>query len=172
MPILRQRIAYLFSSIILLCISSGVQAGSVKRLDDSSSPRATVEAVQVLSERGHSLKDDPKARLAVARFGRVRYRLATAPYVGEQAAIYYVIPANVPGLLSTEALEIQWEGGQMIADGKGYPGDRIKVWSGQIQQAWFEDSVHLNMTLDLRQVRLDQDTEIGFESYFEIEVFP
>lgn len=172
MHVLRQCSAYLLLGISLWCLSGSVQAGTVKRLDDSSSPRASVEAIQVLSERGRSLADDPKARKAFVHFGRVSYRLATAPYLGQQAAIYYVIPANVPGLLSAEALQVEWEGGRMMADGQGYLGDRIKVWSGQIQTAWFEDSVYLNMTLDLHQVRLDQDTEVGFESYFEIEVIP
>jgi hypothetical protein len=71
-------------------------AAAQARLDDSTSPRAQVQSLQILSERGRRLdapSPDAAPQYAIARFGEVEYRLATAPYIGRQARIYYVIPA-------------------------------------------------------------------------------
>lgn len=83
---------------------------AAERLDDSASPLSEVQA-QVFSETGQLFSDSVNPQQAIMRFGQVTYRLNTASYVGQQARIYYVVPA----LISTDShgVQVQW-----MSDGK------------------------------------------------------
>ncbi|MDR0261396.1 MAG: hypothetical protein LBI76_16475, partial [Comamonas sp.] len=74
------------------------------RLDDSSSPRAQINA----DFRNAQMLDPNTISLP---FGHIEYRLATAPYVGKQARIYYVTPLAVAGLRSPMGMQVQWRSG-------------------------------------------------------------
>ncbi len=148
----------------------GAAHARVERLDDSTSPSAQVRAPTddspiVAPGAGAS----PIARIA---FGRVHYRLATAPYVGRQARIYYVLPMAVPGLLSPAGLQVSWRTNGLFASGSGRPGDRVPVWNGVVRDAWMTEALDLVWQLDVRQVRLSRGMPLGFEAYFEIETLP
>lgn len=143
-----------------------------ERLDDSASPRSQVEAPQVLSNTGGLLSDSSDATQAILKFGRVDYKLATAKFIGQQARIYYVIPATIPGLLSPAGLRVEWRGNGLFNEGSGRPGDSIPVWTGTIEEAWMREGLDLTMQVDLKALRLPPGTNFGFESYFEIEVLP
>lgn len=135
-----------------------------ERLDDSASPRSRVEAPQTL--------DIPDTTLMLLKFGRVDYKLATANFVGQQARLYYVIPASIPGLLSPNGLLVEWRGYAPFESGTGRPGDRVLVWTGTVTEAWMSTSLDLTMQVDLAALRLPSGASFGFESYFEIEVLP
>lgn len=144
----------------------------VERLDDSASPRNQVEAPQVLSDTGGLLMDSIGATQAVLRFGRVDYRLATAPYMGRDARIYYVIPADVAGLRSAAGLRVEWRGEGQFASGAAHPGDHVLVWTGRVEDEWMNEALNLTMQVDLQELELQEGADFGFESYFEIEVLP
>lgn len=143
-----------------------------ERLDDLTSPRSQVQAPQVTDERGRPLADSAEARFAIIKFGRVDYRLATGRFVGQQARIYYVVPASIPGLLTPSGLQVQWRGNGVFADGVARPGERHLVWAGTVRERWMSEGLDLTLQLDLRAVRLPSDGRFGFESYFEIETSP
>lgn len=143
-----------------------------ERLDDSASPRSRVEAPLILANTGGLLQDNPDATQAIMKFGRVDYRLATAPYVGKQARIYYVLPASIHGLLAPDGVRLEWRGNGVFADGTAHPGDRVPVWSGRIDDVWMNEGLDLTMYVDLTAIRLSQGESFGFESWFEIEVLP
>lgn len=149
--------AYLFSLSVL----------AAERLDDSASPLTEVQA-QVFSETGQLLSDSVSPQQAIMRFGQVTYRLNTASYVGQQARIYYVVPASIAGLVDSHGVQVQWISDGKLADGSAYAGERKLVWSGQIEEAWFTAHLNLTAVVNLNLLKFD-NTNFGFESYFEIE---
>ncbi len=135
------------------------------RLDDSSSPRP-----QINSDFRNAQMLDPHT--ISLPFGHVEYRLATAPYMGRQARIYYVIPLAVAGLRSPMGMQVQWRSGGLFQGGMGRPGDRVLVWSGVVRAPWITESFDLQLRLDQRQLQMGQGGSLRFESYFEIETQP
>lgn len=161
----------------MLCIAavSHVQA-QVYRLDDSSSPRSRVTPQWVAGPDGRALRDAnpqlPPPISASVKFGRIDYRLATQAFIGKKARIYYVVPANIEGLRSASALRINWRAGNAFSAGGASPGERALVWTGTISQAWIIEALDVTMQVNLREVRLPPNGQLGFESFFEIEVLP
>jgi len=139
--------------------------GMVARLDDSASPRAHVNA----DFRQAQMVD---ARTVSLPFGRVEYRLATAPYIGRRARIYYVIPHAIVGLRSPAALQVLWRGSGTFASGSGRPGDRVQVWNGVVQGPWMNETFDLHLRIDPRALQLPPGSALSFESTFEIETLP
>ncbi|WP_232539504.1 MULTISPECIES: hypothetical protein [Comamonas] len=135
------------------------------RLDDSTSPRAQVNAdfrqAQMLDNQTISLP-----------FGHVEYRLATAAYVGKQARIYYVIPLAVAGLRSPAGMQVQWRSSGRFQPGMGRPGDRVQVWTGVVRTPWITENFDLQLRIDRRELQIGQGGSLRFESYFEIETQP
>ncbi|MGF6212044.1 hypothetical protein ABIE32_001915 [Comamonas sp. 4034] len=146
------------------CVMASAAHAQIARLDDSASPRAHVQA----DFRQAQMID---AQTLLLPFGRVEYRLATAPYVGRRARIYYVIPLAVAGLRSPSALQVQWRGA-LFQSGMGRPGDRVLVWSGDVRTPWITDTFDLQLRIDPRQLQLGRGASLSFESYFEIEIQP
>jgi hypothetical protein len=160
---------------LLLCMASAVQA-QVYRLDDSASPRSRVNPRWVTGPDGRALSDAnprlPAPSSATVKFGRIDYKLATANYMGKKARIYYVVPAVIEGVRSPSALQVSWPAATLFAAGTARPGERAVVWSGTIAQAWMADALDVTMQINLRELRLPANGQLGFESYFEIEVLP
>lgn len=157
----------LLTALLLIALSN-VQA-RVERLDDSSSPRPQVQAPQVLADNGMPLAETSETSYATLKFGRIDYRLATAAFIGQQASVYYIIPADIRGLQSLAALQVEWQGDGRFADGRTQAGGRVKVWSGTVDQAWMQATLTLSVKVDLHHLRLPDPTAFGFEPYFEIE---
>ncbi len=135
------------------------------RLDDSSSPRAQINA----DFRNAQMLDNQTISLP---FGHVEYRLATAAYVGKQARIYYVIPLAVAGMRSPTGMQLQWRSSGLFQGGMGRPGDRVLVWTGVVRTPWITESFDLQLRIDRRELQMGQGGNLRFESYFEIETQP
>jgi hypothetical protein len=160
---------------VMACAVGAAQA-QVFRLDDSASPRSRVSPQWVTGPDGRALRDVnpqlPAPSSALLKFGRVDYKLSTAAYLGKKARIYYVVPAAIEGLRSAAALQVNWPAGKLFAAGTARPGERALVWTGTVGQAWMVDALDLSMQVNLRELRLPPNGQLGFESYFEIEVLP
>ena len=154
--------ACLALAVLMGCATAHAQ---VARLDDSTSPRALVNAdfrqAQMLDAQTISLP-----------FGRVEYRLATAQYVGRKARIYYVIPLAIQGLRSPSGLQVQWQGSGSFQSGAGRPGERVQVWNGVVRAPWITETFDLTLRIEQRQLQMGPGGRLGFESYFEIEIQP
>ncbi|HEY0201605.1 MAG TPA: hypothetical protein VGC24_07925 [Burkholderiaceae bacterium] len=148
----------------------------VERLDDSASPRPMVTSPPMVSELGVPLSQyvpgKPAPTQGIVRFGRIEYKLATGRYIGKNARIYYVVPANIQGLRSPAGMRVKWRGSGGFADGIARPGDRVLVWVGMVRDAFMTEQLELTMHLELRELQLRQGENLAFESYFEIEVSP
>lgn len=153
--------------VLAALVVGNAQAQQVFRLDDSASPRSRVDV---------RLDDSPMTQqrgpIVNVRFGRIDYRLATAPYIGRRARIHYIVPSTINGLLGPAGFVVEWQGGHLFADGSARPGERRQVWSGVVQEAWMGDTLSLSLALDARQLRLIPGADLGFESTFEIELLP
>lgn len=148
------------------CFGAAVAAwAQVARLDDSASPRAQVRG-------DFSSAQGMDGNLLVLPFGRVEYRLATAPYTGRRARIFYVIPPAIAGLRSPAGLRVDWRGSGAFASGSGRPGDRVQVWNGVVQTPWMNETFDLTLRVDPRELRLPTGAALSFESTFEIETLP
>ncbi|MGJ7529102.1 hypothetical protein [Variovorax sp. GB1P17] len=148
------------------CLGTAAMAWTqVARLDDSASPRAQVRG-------DFSSAQGMDGNLLVLPFGRVEYRLATAPYVGRRARIFYVIPPAIVGLRSPAGLRIDWRGNGAFASGSGRPGDRVQVWNGIVQTPWMNETFDLTLRVDPRELRVPTGAALSFESTFEIETLP
>jgi hypothetical protein len=137
----------------------------IARLDDSTSPRAQVST----DFRNAQPIDGTSFNLPL---GRIEYRLATSPYIGRRARIFYVIPAGIAGLRSPAGLQVQWRGNGALASGIGRPGERVPVWNGTVAAAWMIESFDLTLRIDPRELRLPSGASLNFESIFEIETLP
>ena len=152
----------------------GCDASARERLDDSASPRAVVQSPRVVSEYGYPLGRHvpgvPAPQRALVDFGRVEYRLATGPYLGRHARIYFVIPPLVLGLRSPQGLQVTWRSEGNFAAGTGRPGDRVLVWSGVVREPFMHEAISLRMEYSLRELLPQAGRGISVECYFEIEV--
>jgi len=149
------------------------QSGAaVLRLDDSASPRSRVPARMVVGDDGRPLPNSRGNVSITLKFGAVDYRLATAPFVGRHARIFYVVSPFVAGLASPDGLRIDWRGLGAFASGSARPGERTLVWSGVVNSAWLNESLDVTMHLDPRQYRPRRQTPFAVDSYFEIETLP
>jgi hypothetical protein len=146
-----------------LCISTLTHAAA-ERLDDSMSPRSSVEPT--LTTTNGSVLDGAAPTEAALQFGWVEYRLNTAKYVGKNARIYYVVPAAIGNLRSSSGLRVEWRGRNTFKSGSARAGERILVWSGVVATPRMEDALDLKMGLALSEMQ----GPIRFESYFEIEM--
>jgi hypothetical protein len=148
-------------------VSGPAFAQQLHRLDDSTSPRQQVQAriddTPLTRQRGPALQ---------VAFGRIEFRLTTGPYVGRKARIHFVIPPVIEGLRSPAGVQVQWRGGHLFADGLARPGERRQVWSGVVRDTFMSDSLELSLELDAQRLRVLPGANLGFESYFEIEVLP
>lgn len=146
------------------------------RLDDSLSPRPQIVAPRVLSEHGRPLDDmapgTPVPQYGISRFGPIEYRLATGPYVGKRARIYFVVPALVQGLRSPSGLRMSWHGSGRFADGSARGGERRLVWTGVVREPVMRETLDLTMEVRLADLMLRPQGALSVESYFEIEVMP
>jgi len=153
------------AALFAACVLGQSAHAQATRLDDSTSPRAQVGAdfrqAQMLDPNTISLP-----------FGHIEYRLATAPYVGKQARIYYVIPLAIAGLRSPAGMQVQWRSSGLFQGGMGRPGDRVLVWSGVVRAPWITESFDLQLRIDRRELQIGQGGSLRFESYFEIETQP
>jgi len=163
----------------LLCAASAIMWGTYcyaapQRLDDSASPRATVQSPHMVSEHGYPLNlyvpGAPPAQRAIVDFGRIEYRLATAQYIGKNARIYLVVPPLIPGLKSPQGLLVSWRSEGSFAPGSGRPGERVLVWSGPVRQTFMNEALALRMEFVLRELLPQAQKGIAVECYFEIEV--
>jgi hypothetical protein len=160
--------------IVVLLVLHGVSAvAAVAKLDDTTSAQHYVTPQRIALTPAQGLNDgfsgsDPTG--ASLYFGRVNYRLATSPYVGKRARIYFVIPPASQVVTTPAALTVEWRGARVLASGSGHPGDRVMVWQGVVTSPWLADDVELTMHIDLRHLQSNARTTAGFESYFEIEV--
>lgn len=171
---IRALLAWLVGLPLVVLAAHNADAGTA-RLDDSASPRQRVTPVIVLTPEGRpldSVVDGPPPTHAVLKYGRVDYKLATGPYVGRRARIYFVIPALIPNLRSPAGLQVEWQGHGQFASGTGRPGDRVLVWSGVITSPWLSEGLDLTLQLDLRELQRFDMGSFSFESFFEIEVYP
>ena len=155
-----------------VCISFAFStlAGAAERLDDSASPRAAVEAQIVLGDQGRPLADALNPRMAIVKFGRIDYKLATSRYVGHQVRIYLVVPPTVPGLRSPAGLRVAWRGDGRFAGGTARAGERRLVWAGSVDAAWMTEALELEWQVDLNQMEWQRGGRVALETYFEIEV--
>jgi hypothetical protein len=162
--------------VLVAATALSTTAGALTaRLDDSLSPRPQVIAPQVVSEHGRPLDDmlaDAVPQYGISRFGLVEYRLATAPYVGKRARIYFVVPSQVASLRSPAGLRMTWRGSGLFADGSARGGERRLVWSGTIREPVMRESLDLTMEVKLSEVLPRPRGGVSVESYFEIEVRP
>ena len=153
------------TGLLLLVLGQAAAWAQTARLDDSTSPRAMVQADLV-----HAQPLD--AYLLRMPMGRVTYRLATAPYQGRRARIYYVVPMHVQGLRSPADLRVEWRTGGLFAPGSARPGMRVPVWTGAVTGPWMNESLDLDFIVDARGLQGARAAPLSFESYFEIEVLP
>jgi hypothetical protein len=151
-----------------LWLASTTLAAAAERLDDSASPRAVVEAPVVLSDQGLPLGDALDPRIAIVKFGRVEYRLATGRYVGHRARIYLVVPPIIAGLRSPAGFRVDWRGDGHFASGTARAGERRLVWAGTVDAAWMTEHLDLEWRVDLNQ--MERGGRVALESYFELEV--
>ena len=151
-----------------LLLSAGLLApawAAVARLDDSASPRAhvSIDFRQAQPVDGNTL---------ALPLGRVEYRLATAPYMGRSARIFYVVPPAIPGLRSPAGLQVIWRSQGTFAEGTARPGERVPVWNGVVKTPWMNETLELQLRIDPRLLNLGRGGALSFESYFEIETLP
>ena len=162
--------------LALVAALGGSAALAGTRLDDSASPRALVQAPNMVSEYGYPVNQyvpgAPVAQRGIVDFGRIEYRLATAPYVGRHARIYFVIPPSVIGLRSPQGLQVSWRSEGNFASGSGRPGDKVQVWSGWVRDAFMSEAIALRMEFALREMNVQASKGISLECFFEIEVGP
>lgn len=154
----------------LLLAGGGAALAQVHRLDDSTSPRSRVQARP---------DEDADAGLGAAaspfitvRFDGIEYRLATAPFVGRRARIFYVVPPFIPGLRSPAGMRVEWRTGGLFAPGMARPGERRMVWSGTVPGPWMSERFDLRVQFDRRELRPVPGGALDYESYFEMEVLP
>jgi hypothetical protein len=153
-----------FASLLATLFFTTFGHAAAERLDDSMSPRSSVEPT-VTTTNG-SVIDGAMPTEAALQFGWVEYRLNTAKYVGKSARIYYVVPAAIGNLRSPSGLRVEWRGRNTFASGSARAGQRVLLWSGVVTAPGMEDALELKMGLALSEMQ----GPIRFESYFEIEV--
>lgn len=165
--------------VLLACVLAGIsglgapaRAQAWHRLDSAASARPQVAALQVTDETGQPFGQNPFAQQARARFGRVEYRVVTAPYLRRRARIDLVLLPTVAGLLRPQGLVFEWRGLDGAQDGRLTPGQRQPLWTGVITQAVTPLAIELEMRLDLGAMGPWNGGHFGVEPGFELVLLP
>lgn len=169
LPLSLHRRTYAGALAGLLLAAGGAAVSQVHRLDDSTSPRSRVQARP--DEDGDAASSAVSPHLTV-RFDGIEYRLATAPFVGRRARIFYVVPPFIPGLRSPAGMRVEWRTGGLFAPGMARPGERRLVWSGTVPGPWMSERFDLRVQFDRRELRPVPGGALDYEAYFEMEVLP
>jgi hypothetical protein len=152
-----------------LALLAGTALAQAFRLDDSTSPRSRVEPRLVVDETGQALQRALEPEHAVLRFGPVVYRLDLRPHLGQRARIYFVRGAE-PGPPSGTRLLWALPAGQ--ASGALLGGERALLWSGQVNQAWMEITLNLDLDIPLQHWRPRPGPGgLDLATHFELERF-
>lgn len=163
-----------------LCIAAAIVCGAPglaraqvpHRLDSAASPRQRVAARQVTDENGQALALNPFARRALARFGRVEYRLGTGGFLQRRARIDIVLPPLVNGLQRSNGLVFRWRGLDGALDGQLGPGQRQPIWSGTITAPLTPLAIDLELELELDALGPWNGGAFGIEPGFELVTLP
>lgn len=82
----------------------------------------------------------------------------------QQAQIFMLMPAQIPGLDIGGGLEMSWVTRGRFLNGTARPGDRVLIFEGVVSEPVLADFLNLAITLDARRmvgaVRLDPVFEI------------
>ena len=160
---------------LVACMAS-VFANAAVRLDDSASPRAFVQAPPMVSEFGYPLNQyrpgAPAPQRGIVDFPHIEYRLTTAPFMGRNSRIYFVIPQLIAGLRSPQGLVVSWRSEGRFSAGSGRPGDKVLVWSGVVREAVMSEVLTLRAEYTLSELLPESAKGISVEYYFEIEATP
>jgi len=156
-------------AVLMACAALPVSAQGLVRLDTSASPRLQQTTNVVTDENGRAFASNPLARQAVARFGRVEHRLATADFVGRRVKIYLQMPLPPPGVLNREGLKARWQGLDGALDGEAVLGQRALVWSGVVSGPLHNIAFDLSMVVEVAQIDGRFNGPLGFEPIFYLE---
>lgn len=158
--------------LAFLALAEAAPAKAQHRLDSSASPRQQVAALQVLDGLGQPFGFNPFAQEVQAHFGRVEFRLATAPFSGRRARISLVLAPQVPGLQRNSGLVYRWRGLDGALSGQVSPGQRQAVWTGVVPAGFTDLAIEPSLRLDLTAMGRWQGGHLGVEPLFELELLP
>lgn len=83
----------------------------------------------------------------------------------QQAQIFMLIPAQIPGLDVGGGLEVTWVTRGRLLNGTARPGDRVLIFEGVVGEPVLSDFLNLTITIDARKMV----GAVRFDPLFEIE---
>jgi hypothetical protein len=103
----------------------------------------------------------------VASYSNIELRVLIPPAFAsppQQAQIFMLMPAQIPGLDVGGGLEMRWVTRGRLLNGTARPGDRVLIFEGVVGEPVLADFLNLTITIDARRmvgpVRLDPLFEI------------
>lgn len=104
----------------------------------------------------------------VAGYSDVELRLFIPPAFTsppQQAQIFMVIPAQIPGLDGGGGLEMSWTTRGRFLNGTARPGDRVPIFEGLVSEPVLTDFLNLTISIDARRML----GALRIDPLFEIE---
>ena len=152
--------------LVVFSTSSVVQAG--ERLNDSLSPKKQYD---VALEWAHQGNVNQLSRedffLLKARVNNVEVRLDTSEFIGQQADIYLVLPAQIDGLSSMGGMTLSWDTHGFFISGRTIPGQRSLLYRGTIDSEIMADILTFTIILDANHLI----GKLRYATVFEIETY-
>ena len=148
----------------LLALAAFPAAG--ERLDDSLSPQQRIEVTPEWRYEGDAKASAEEFNALVARIRGFEFRFNTTAYVGKTVQIYLVLPLQISGLKSPNAMRVDWQTRGLFASGSAIPGSRNLVFTGTVTQPVTREYFDFQIHIDGRQM----DRGLRFDPQFEIEV--
>jgi len=153
----------------LLCLAAMLAAqfaaAASIRLDDSASPKARFDLQPGWQYEGEEIGDADRLNALVARASAVEVRLNTAAIVGKRGRIFIVLPQNIAGLDSPDALRMQWTARGPFKSGTVLPGGRTLLYDGLVDSPLTRDVLDFTIFFDARHT----PGGLRLETYFEFD---
>jgi hypothetical protein len=154
--------------VAIVALAALPLAAATIRLDDSASPKRRLDLKPRWVHEQGEIGSPDRLNAMVANVPAVEIRLNTAAHVGKRGRIYLVMPAVVPGLMSPNAMRLEWRTRGVFQEGSALPGERRLLYDGPISQPSMNDHFDFNVFFDARQ----QAGALRFDPSFELEVLP
>ena len=148
------RFALLLAGALTGALTTVAAAAQTHRVDDGAS--------QVLGGplRLRAITPMPRGELATALIGEtgVLVRLDVSPWKGRQGRIYMALPQQAGGRVLAS-----WTTRGRLLPGALRCGDRTLVYAGPIDAGTLEDTLHLRIQADSRDLSRDEQLAFSFE---------
>ncbi len=89
--------------------------------------------------------------MMIAQVGPLEFQLDLQKYLRKPVKLYFVVPYDGKSLSTPDALQISWPNQGKLVSGQGISDQRILVYQGVVDEAFWRQQLYLRLKVDSRR---------------------